>query len=150
MKVLWYINLYCLLNEVFKKFKNRDKHKLLIKGYIIISYYFLYFIFKIWIKYFFFNLHDSFFNFQKILIFKISQMLNIFNHTGKDNLLLYGNSFPPYYDVTNVQVPCYLYFGDLDIFTHEHDRAHLISKLPNIKHEQLVSLTYLFILILVN
>jgi len=58
---------------------------------------------------------------------------------SRDNLLLYGNSFPPDYDVTNVQVPCYLYFGDLDIFTHEHDRAHLISKLPNIKHEQLLS-----------
>jgi len=59
--------------------------------------------------------------------------------TSRENLALYGNSFPPHYDVTNVLVPCYLYFGDLDIFTHEYDRAHLISNLPNIKHEQLLS-----------
>jgi len=58
---------------------------------------------------------------------------------SKKNLTLYGNSFPPHYDVTSVLVPCHLYFGDLDIFTHEHDRAHLLSNLPNIKHEQLLS-----------
>lgn len=55
------------------------------------------------------------------------------------NKEIYGKKTPPSYDVSKITAPVYLYYGDMDQFTHEKDVAYLLRNLKNVKHKQLVS-----------
>jgi len=48
------------------------------------------------------------------------------------NMAIYGQSTPPQYDLTQVQVPCALYYGGNDILADSSDVKVLLSKLPKI------------------
>ncbi|KAJ0182199.1 hypothetical protein K1T71_001568 [Dendrolimus kikuchii] len=51
---------------------------------------------------------------------------------GSDNINIYGTNEPPAYNITNIDVPVVLYYGDNDWLSVYDDIVNLINGLPNI------------------
>jgi len=56
---------------------------------------------------------------------------------NKINMEKYGKKTPPSYDISKITAPVYLYYGNIDQFTHEKDIAYLLRNLKSVKHNQL-------------
>lgn len=52
---------------------------------------------------------------------------------GADNLAIYGQLFPPNYNLLNVQAPTHLYYGANDWLASPSDTAILNAALPNVR-----------------
>jgi len=53
---------------------------------------------------------------------------------GNENSDIYGQDTPPEYDLTKVNVPIGLYWGENDWLAHPSDILRLLTKLPNVAH----------------
>ena len=61
-----------------------------------------------------------------------------YDYGALKNLVVYGSSSPPEYDLDLVKVPTMLYVGDKDGFANPNDTKILAQKLPNLMGHQVV------------
>merc|ERR1712141_300865 len=73
---------------------------------------------------------DSFVHFAQEIN---SKRFSAFDY-GNENSDIYGQDTPPEYDLTKVNVPIGLYWGENDWLAHPSDILRLLTKLPNVAH----------------
>lgn len=67
------------------------------------------------------------------LIAQEKKELTKFDFGAERNMKEYGQSTPPSYDISSIDIPIILYAGGLDLFSPEDNSRHLQSVLPNSK-----------------
>ncbi|KAL0272957.1 UNVERIFIED_CONTAM: hypothetical protein PYX00_005748 [Menopon gallinae] len=68
-----------------------------------------------------------------LLQFRESDKFRQFDYGKKGNLKVYRQSEPPSFNISQVQVPTYLYYGPNDLFVSERDLFKFALQLPNLK-----------------
>jgi pimeloyl-ACP methyl ester carboxylesterase len=72
-------------------------------------------------------------------LFRNGGRFSKFDHGTLKNLMIYGSSEAPEYDLAKVTAPTTLYVGDADGFATENDTRVLASKLPNLVSHKVVA-----------
>ncbi|KMQ93564.1 lipase 3-like protein [Lasius niger] len=62
----------------------------------------------------------------------ISGCFRKYDYGAKMNLMLYGSTQPPKYNLERVKIPVAIFYGDNDFLTHYEDVQKLVNRLPNV------------------
>lgn len=55
-----------------------------------------------------------------------------YDYGRSKNFYYYGRSTPPVYNTSNIKIPVYLHYGDMDLFNELEDVEVVFKLLPNI------------------
>ena len=62
-----------------------------------------------------------------------TDLFGAFDFGKEQNLVHYHQASPPVYDLAQMRVPTYLYWGDLDILADPADVKFIVANVPNLK-----------------